>query len=51
MQILNQAQTYCTEDDCQDPQGQVRNGAGISGYVFNSDILNKTTYLAGPCCV
>ena len=23
MQILNQAQTYCTEDDCQDPQGQV----------------------------
>ena len=24
MQILNQAQTYCTEDDCQDPRGQVR---------------------------
>jgi len=27
MQILNQAQTYCTEDDCQDPQGQDGNGA------------------------
>ena len=33
MQILNQAQTYCTEDDCQDPQGQVR---------FYNFILNIT---------
>ena len=57
MQILNQAQTYCTEDDCQDPQGQVRSGihAPLGGtiflhgrvpFYFNSSILNRTTFLS-----